>query len=205
MTFGRDVDERPTGPDRRVEGGELVVVGGDDRAEVLAHQVGVLADRGVHVAEDDPQGLEVLAIAVEHHLGLVLGGDPGQVLPLRLGDAELLVGVLDGVGQVVPVLDLTRRRLDVVVDVVEVEVGHVDGEPLGHRALLEPLEGPQPEVAHPLGLLLHRRHLADDRLVQALLGLEDVVLFVGPPKLVFSEVEIGGGHRGSREAVRSDD
>jgi hypothetical protein len=66
---------------------------------------------------------------VEDDLGLVLGGDAGQVLALGLGDAELLVGVLDGVGQVVPVVDLTLGGLDVVVDVVEVEVGHVDGEP----------------------------------------------------------------------------
>ena len=32
---GRDVDERAARPDRRVERGELVVVGRDDRAEVL--------------------------------------------------------------------------------------------------------------------------------------------------------------------------
>ena len=53
-------------------------------------------------------------------------------------------------------------------------------------------------------LLLHGRHLADDGLVQALLGLEDVVLFVGPPKLVLSEVEIGGRHVRSWDAVRAD-
>ena len=62
-------------------------------------------------------------------LGLVLGGHPGQVLALGLGDTELLVGVLDGVGQVLPVVDLPLGGLDVVVDVVEVEVGHVVGEP----------------------------------------------------------------------------
>jgi hypothetical protein len=73
---------------------------------------------------------------VEDDLGLVLGGDAGQVLALGLGDAQLLVGVLDGVGQVVPSPRPARRGLDVVVDVVEVEVGHVDGEPLGHRLAL---------------------------------------------------------------------
>jgi len=45
----------------------------------------VLADRGVHVTEDDAQRLEVLAVAVEHDLGLVLGRHAGQVLPLGLG------------------------------------------------------------------------------------------------------------------------
>jgi hypothetical protein len=58
----------------------------------------VLAQGGVHVAEDDALGLEVLAVLVVHDLGLVLGGDAGEVLALGLGDAELLVGVLDGSG-----------------------------------------------------------------------------------------------------------
>ena len=78
----------PARPHRRVEGGELVVVGRDDRPEVLADDVGVLAHRGVHVAEEDALGLEVLAVAVEDDLGLVLGGDAGQVLALGLGDAR---------------------------------------------------------------------------------------------------------------------
>ena len=56
-----------------------------------------------------PMRLEVLAVAVEDDLGLVLGGDTGQVLALRLGDAQLLVGVLDRVGQLVPVVRPARR------------------------------------------------------------------------------------------------
>ena len=43
-------------------------------------------------------------------------------------------------------------------------------------------------------LVLHLRHLADDRLVQALLGLEDIVLGVAPAELVPPEIEISGGH-----------
>jgi hypothetical protein len=74
---------------------------------------------------------------VEDDLGLVLGGDAGQVLALGLGDAQALVGVLDRVGQVFPVVDLVLGGLDVVVDVVEVEVGHAVGEPRQHRLLLE--------------------------------------------------------------------
>src|ERR1022692_2947847 len=81
----------------------------------------------------DTTSLSYWAVTPAHDLPLVLGRDPGQVLALRLGDPELLVGVLDGVGEVVPVLDLVLGRLDVVVDVVEVEVGHVDREPSRHR------------------------------------------------------------------------
>jgi hypothetical protein len=62
---------------------------------------------------------------VVHDLGLVLRGDAGEVLALGLGDAELLVGVLDRLGQLVPVVDLLLGGLDVVVDVVEVDLRHV--------------------------------------------------------------------------------
>jgi hypothetical protein len=102
LTPGRDVDERTTAPHRGVQRRELVVVRRDDRAEVLADQFGVLAHRGVHVTEQHAEALEVLAVAVEDDLGLVLRGDAGQVLALGLGDAQALVGVLDVVGEVFP-------------------------------------------------------------------------------------------------------
>ena len=64
---------------------------------------GVLAQRGVGVEEEDALLLEVLADRVVDDLGLVLRGDTGdQALLLRLGDAELVVGVLDVLGQVLP-------------------------------------------------------------------------------------------------------
>ena len=50
-----------------VERRELVVVLRDDRAEVLLHELGVLAKRGVHVAEDHAVALEILTVAVEYH------------------------------------------------------------------------------------------------------------------------------------------
>ena len=81
----RDVDERPAAPDRRVERGELVVLDRDDRAEVLLHQVGMLADRRVGVDEDDPLLLQVFAQAVIDDLRLVLGPDarPGTCVRPR--------------------------------------------------------------------------------------------------------------------------
>ncbi|HZQ04028.1 MAG TPA: hypothetical protein VFA88_08405, partial [Gaiellaceae bacterium] len=81
----RDVDERPARPHRRVEGGELVVVRRDHPAEPRPHDLGVLAQRGVHVGEDHALLLEVLAVAVVDDLGLVLRGDAGEVLALGLG------------------------------------------------------------------------------------------------------------------------
>ena len=84
----------------------LLSFGGMILAEVRLDQLRVLPQRGVHVAEDDALALEVLPVAVEDDLGLVLGGDAGEVLALGLGDAELLVGLLDGVGELFPLVDL---------------------------------------------------------------------------------------------------
>ena len=101
--FGH-VDERAAGPHRRVERGELVVADRDDGREVLLEELRVLAERRVGVEEEDALLLEVLTDRVVDDLGLVLGRDAGdEALLLGLGDAELVVGVLDVLGQVVPV------------------------------------------------------------------------------------------------------
>jgi hypothetical protein len=107
----RDVDERAARPDGRVQRGELVVTGGDDGAEVLLEQLGVLAQPGVGVDEDDALGLQVLADLVVDDLGLVLGGDAGdQALLLRLGDAETVVGRADVLGEVLPAASPSSAR-----------------------------------------------------------------------------------------------
>ena len=46
------VDERAARPDGRVQRGELVVGRRNDRGEVLAHQIGMLADGRVGIGED---------------------------------------------------------------------------------------------------------------------------------------------------------
>ena len=91
----RDVDERAARPDGRVERCELVVVQRDDRAEVLADEVLVLTQARVHVEEQDALPLELLLELVIHDLGLVLGAHAGEVLLLRLGDAEPVPRLLD--------------------------------------------------------------------------------------------------------------
>ncbi len=76
---------------------------------------------------------QVLLQLVVDDLGLVLGADAGEVLLFRLGDAELVPGVLDVRRQVLPGLGLFLGRLDVVVDVLEVDLVEV-AAPLWERA-----------------------------------------------------------------------
>ena len=82
--------------------------------------------------------------------------------------------------QVVPPVDLRVGGLDVVVDVVSRSptCRHPRLAWVGVRTPA----GLEAEVEHPLRLALHPRHLPHDRLVEAPLGLEDVVLLVIHPR-----------------------
>jgi hypothetical protein len=85
-----DVHERAARPDRAVERRELVVLGRDDRAEVLPEDLRVLLERLVRAHEDDADLGELLADGVVDDLGVVLGADAGEELALRLRDAQPL-------------------------------------------------------------------------------------------------------------------
>ena len=163
----RDVDEGAAGPHGGVQRGELVVAGRDDGAEVLLEQVLVLAQGGVGVDEDDALFLQVLADLVVNHLGLVLRGNTcDEALLLRLGDAQLVVGVLDVLRQVVPAGGLLLGGADVVLDVVEVDVGQVRA-PGGHRLLVKDLQRLHALVEHPFRLTFDAGDVAHDLFVQA--------------------------------------
>src|SRR5450759_3890598 len=101
---------------------ELVVVGWDDRPEVLSEQVRMLAERGVGVGEDHALLGEVLPDVVVDDLGLVLSGDAGEELALGLRDAQPVEGVLDVLGNLVPGSAALLGGAEVVVDVVEVDL-----------------------------------------------------------------------------------
>jgi hypothetical protein len=169
----RHVDERAARPDRRIEGGELVVVGRDHRRPVIADDVLLLAEARVHVEEDHALLLEVLADLVVDDLRLVLRPDPGQELPLGLGDAEPVEGVLDVLGDLVPALPALLGGTDEVVDVVPVDLVQV-AAPLRGGPLEEVLERLQSEVAHPLRLVLVLGDRLDDLPREALRRLVDV-------------------------------
>ena len=180
----RHVDERAARPHGRVQRGELVVVGRDDRRPVLAHEVLVLAQPGVHVHEHHALLLEVLAHLVVDDLGLVLRAHAGQELALRLGDAEPLERVLDVLGHVIPRLAGLLGGAHEVVDVVEVDAGQEGRAPRRHRPGEEVVERLEPELAHPRGLALVLRDLLHELAREALRRLEQIVLRVVEPELL---------------------
>ena len=174
----RHVDERAARPHGAVERGELVVVGRDERPDVLADEVLVLAQRGVHVHEDDALGLELLVDLVVDRLGLVLRADAGEELALGLRDAEAVEGLLDVLGDVVPRALGALGGAHEVVDVVEVDLGQHRRAPRRHRAGEEVVERLEAELAHPAGLALELRDLLDELAREALRRLVEVVLGV---------------------------
>src|SRR5262249_27335720 len=106
----------------------------------------------------------------------------GEVLLLRLRDAELVPRVLDVSGQVLPRRSLLLGGLDVVVDVVEVDLGEV-AAPHRQRARKEVVQALVPELPHPVGLVLVGRDGVDQLVVEAAARLEEVVLRGGEPVL----------------------
>jgi hypothetical protein len=99
---------------------------------------------------------------------------------------ELVEGVLDVLGDVVPRLRGLLGGAHEVVDVVVVDVGQHRRAPGGLRLGQEVLERLQAELEHPLGLVLELGDLLDERLRQALRGLERVlVLRIVEPELLF--------------------
>ena len=142
---------------------------------------------GVGVQEDHALLLQVLADLVVDDLGLVLRGDTGhQAGLLGLGDAQLVVGVLDVGGQVVPGGGLLLRGAHEVLDVVEVDARQV-GAPARHGLALEEVQCLEAELQHPRGLVLQPGDVGDDIGGEAASrgGTRDVR--VGPAEVVPAE------------------
>ena len=137
---------------------------------MLAEDLRVLLERLVGAHEHDADLAQLLAHGVVDDLGVVLRADAGQELALRLGDAELLERRLDLLRDVVPGLLLALGRLAVVDDLVEVDLVEAVA-PRGHRALDEVVVRAQPELQHPVRLVLEPADLLDRLARQAALRL----------------------------------
>ena len=165
------IDKRAARPDGRIEGGKLVVRRGDDRAEVLTQQIGVLADGSVCISEDHALLGQILLQRSIHHLAFKLRLHAGEIFPLSFGDAQPVECLFDLLRHVVPCLALLLGRLEVIEDVLKID-GDV-AAPVGHRLGIEDLQRLQPEIAHPSRLPLHLGDLRDDLGIDAPPGLED--------------------------------
>ncbi len=183
----RNVDEAPTGPGRAVEGGELVVVVGNNRPEILPHQLRMLPYRRLRITENDTLLRELFLDVVVDHLGVVLSADPRQELALRLGDSDAVEGVLDVLRNVVPALPLLLRGGGVVDQVVEVEIREV-GPPVDHRLRLKGVKRLKAKLRHPLGFFLVGRDRPDHFLVETFAGLEDRLVGIMKAKFIFANV-----------------
>ena len=160
--------------------------------EVLLDDFRVLPQRRVHVTEQHALTSQFVPVAVVDDLALVLSSHAGEVLPLRLGYTQLVIGGLHRIRQLVPGADLPVDGLDVVEDVVEVDAREV-AAPRGHRPALEIAQRLQAALGHPLGLAFHPGHLPHDVLVETFLRFEDVkVLDIAPAQLITAEVKFLG-------------
>jgi hypothetical protein len=120
------------------------------------------------------------------HLRLVLGGDPGKVLALGLGDPQPLVGLLDARRDHVPRVSQGGGRLYVVVDVIEVDCPQQFAAPGWDGLGQESPVGIESVLQHPGGLVLDGRDAADGLLAEALPGFQHVVLGIGPAQPILA-------------------
>ena len=164
-----DVAEGAVGEDGRVEGAEEVVLDRDDRAEVLADQLGVLLDGLAHRAENDAE-LGQLVLEGGGHGHAVhdeVHRHSGQALLLLHGDAELVHG---GPEFGIDLIKGAERGLGlgraVIADGLVVRLFVFDMGPLRLLHLLPDAEGLQTPFEHPIGFVLLGADEADDVLVQ---------------------------------------
>ena len=173
-----DVTERSARPHRAVQRRELVVLRGHALGhEVFLHQLRVLGDRRVHRAEQDPLLGVLLLQALVHGLLAPYADHAREVLALGLGDAEVLIGLLHVLRDVVPAVEAPGRRRRVQHQVVQVQAAQI-GSPRRDWLAFEDLQRLQPFVGHPLGLALDLRELLHDLARDALAGAQLALLIL---------------------------
>lgn len=175
-----NVDEGAVGEDGRVEGRPVVVAVADYRAEVLAHQVGVVLHGLGDGAEDDAELGELLAVGGLDADGVHDGvyGHSGQLFLFLERDAELIERVEQlGVHLVEALLQFLGLGGGIVADGLQVDGGDVEVSPVrrGHR---QPMAvGAQAELEQPFRLVLEAGDGADGLFVES--GGHDLGVDVG--------------------------
>ena len=197
-----DVDEGAAGKHRAVEGGILIVAGGNDFPEPRAEDFLMLFEplRGSH--EDHPLFGEFLFHVGVGGLGVELGLNSCEESAFLLRDAEALEGFENIGGNIIP---RTLRLFpvgEVEADFVVVDVFEILGRPVrGCRLAFENGERFVAELAHPIGILLHVADVIDSRGGKTPSGVELIALRKGEialravdvDRFVRFLVEEGGG------------
>src|SRR3989441_2331261 len=174
---GRDVQERPPGPQRGVQRCEGMVVRRHDGREMRLHEIGESREGRRHPEEPNVLGFEALPHAA---VGLLGSGECTEARgPRRLA-----------------LLDRDRRRRCIRADhAVEVDLPQERG-PRGHTLGPERLEAPQPQAEHPIGLVAALRQGRDRVRARPRADREaSTILRTGRP------AEVGGRHSHSRDTV----
>ena len=150
----RHIHEGTAGPDSAVERREFVVLRRNKMHEVLAdHGLVFRVQSAFEIHVDDALSLHFLADIVVDKLRVVLGADAGQILVLRLRNAQLGERVADLLRHILPlVLHLVVFGADIGRNVIHVETRDIRS-PIRHFETVVDLQRTQPEFPHPVGIV----------------------------------------------------
>ena len=167
----------PPENDRAVEGGEFVVAGWDDFAEVGAEDFLVFLESLGGGDEDHALFGELLLHVRVGGLGVVLGFHTGEERAFLLGDAEALKGLENFRRNFIPAALGLLPVGEVVADFVEIDVVEVGGRPVRRRWLaFENSERFVAEFANPVRVVFDIRDVVDGGGGEAPTRIELVVL-----------------------------
>ena len=183
-----DVDERTVGEDGAVEGGEEVVAVRNDRAEVLAHEVGIFPYGFADGAEDDALLLEFFLKGSLHRYGVHHGinGYARQHHALFKRDAQLVESLHEfGVNLLLALALLLLCGVGIIGKVLIIYLREVDMRPIGLLEREPVTVSLEAVFKEPLGFFLLLGNEANNLLVQTLvnnfrlnIGGETVLIFL---------------------------
>ena len=112
-----------------------------------------------------------------NQLAVVLRPDTRKARPLRLRDSQLFEGILDIVGDLLPAALHIRIRPDVGHDIVNIQPADIR-TPVRYLQLVIYFQRLQPELPHPLRIMLLLRYFQNNVLGQPLLDPEKILFLV---------------------------
>ena len=179
-TFG-DVNKRSVGENSGVKRSKEIVAVRNNRAQVLLHQIGMLADGFTHRAKDDAFLHQCFLESSLYRDGVHHGihGHAAQCHLLLQGNAQFIEGFDQFRIHFVHTLGtfLLLSRVGIVRDGLIVNLGNAEVSPCGHLQCQPVAVSLQAELQHPVGLTLLLGDKTDNVFVQAL--LDDIGMHVG--------------------------